>query len=102
MAESIERVERALAAADQPIPVHPWRVRADEVLDVDDNWVGTFDDAGDAALAVTAHNLLPRFIDVVRAAGGHAHEFGHATPCELCDALAALDTAIREELPDHD
>ena len=82
MTESIERVERALAAASEEEQREAERQRRYRP-----SWEDT---TQRSRRDQVARNLLPRFIDVVRAAGGHAHEFGHATRCELCDALALL------------
>jgi hypothetical protein len=117
---TIERLEQALAAATPgpwdtsdhrewltndkrqrftALPKYPGRTEEAHIADVD--------------LIVAAVNLLPRFIDVVRAAetllDDHAKRHGPngypttwpETHRNLAHGLAALDAAIREELPDE-
>ena len=115
MAESIERVERALAAATHGKWAWDALSLESDTPDSDPHVItghqceacrkrDHFCLAGNPdnrRLIAAAHNLLPRFIDVVRAAQATARLHGTYLTADhdLVDALAALDTAIQEELP---
>jgi hypothetical protein len=127
---SIERVERALAASTEG----QWFACTWDAMEVPHVSIVNGDHhpskdvardmrAVDARLIAATHNLLPRFIDVVRAAEAYDPGRVHDWRCEyrtaevgwqqgdppvircecghdeLVAALAALDAAIQEELP---